>query len=291
MTIRHVVLDFDGTCTEVHATEKRYLDEYYAIFKTELYADPDRLWKKALKDLKGLSPDVGWMLDGAAPSAPVGADPYILAGEAAKRVLAQAGIAKAVPSTIHERAYDVGQSPWRSEAREVLEALVARGVSVTFISNSRTTKIEHRLDDLLGTGKTRKKIAVHGGAAKFSIRELGPPGDASPKISPANRAAFDALLPGERVTGLGRPVYLRRGKYFEALCGVWGNDPEAITSTLVCGDVWELDLAMPAALGCAVHLITRARPFATCPYERAAVKRLGERGRVTDDLRGVLKRL
>jgi hypothetical protein len=52
-----------------------------------------------------------------------------------------------------------------------------------------------------------------------------------------------------------------------------------------------LDLAMPAQLGCRVHLITRAAPYDTYDYERHAVQRLGSLGGISDDLRGVLARL
>lgn len=56
--------------------------------------------------------------------------------------------------------------------------------------------------------------------------------------------------------------------------------------TLVVGDVFELDLALPAAPGCAVHLSEGPR---TLDCERRAVHAYG--GRTAPDLRVVLEHL
>src|SRR5438105_2748738 len=87
-----------------------------------------------------------------------------------------------------------------------------------------------------------------------------------------------------------RPLPCWRGsRYFDALCRALGED--AFEDTLVCGDVWELDLAMPAMLGCSVHLITRQSPFHTYQYERDAAAALGGRGGIGDELSSLLTRL
>ena len=293
MPIRHVVLDFDGTCTQVEVAQRAYLDGYHRLLQAEVYADAENRWESAIADVTALSPDLGWMLSGAAPSAPAAADPYILSAEAAKRVLIAAGREPVVPSTIHARAYEAAEAPWRDETRDVLEGLSAAGVSVCFISNSSTTKIARRLDALLGPDTPlRRSLLVRGDAAKYSIREAPLARDASAiPIIDSLRAMFDGLAPGERAPGLARPIYLRRGGYFEALCRVWNGDPSAPAATLVCGDVWELDLAMPAALGCQVHMIRRRPPHETYEYERQAMMAVGARGGVSDDLVRVLDRV
>jgi hypothetical protein len=75
----------------------------------------------------------------------------------------------------------------------------------------------------------------------------------------------------------------------ETLYSVWGDDPKAPEATLFCGDIWELDLAMPAALGFQTHLITRgAPPYATHDYELKAANKLGT---VSTDLNGLLERV
>jgi hypothetical protein len=86
-----------------------------------------------------------------------------------------------------------------------------------------------------------------------------------------------------------RPIYLRRGAYFEAICRVLDGDFDALTNTVFCGDIWEMDLAMPYALGAKVHLLDRAAPFDTCPYERQALVGYGDRGKTSADLSGLLE--
>src|SRR5262249_3823202 len=147
-----------------------------------------------------------------------------------------------------------------------------------------TIKVKHRLDDLLRSAPSvREKVQVVGDAQKFALQEL----------------PFDSAIPQERqraflelpaaIPGPDRPVYLRRGRYFDALCRAVGDD--AFEDTLVCGDIWELDLAMPAQLGCSVHLITRQAPFCTYDYESQAVTALGKRGGIGDELSSLLERL
>jgi hypothetical protein len=61
----------------------------------------------------------------------------------------------------------------------------------------------------------------------------------------------------------------------------------AADRTLVAGDIFELDLALPAVLGFPIHLV--ARP-GTPTYERQAVTRHA-RGQVSEDLVSVARRV
>ena len=92
--------------------------------------------------------------------------------------------------------------------------------------------------------------------------------------------SFDALLP--------RPVYLRRGRYYEALRDIWNQTGTSPETTLVAGDIYELDLALPAALGANVQFVARDNAL---PYELKAMELLGPRGGVDRSLRAILPRL
>ena len=85
-----------------------------------------------------------------------------------------------------------------------------------------------------------------------------------------------------------RPIYLRRGAYFQAICRVLDGDFDALTNTVFCGDIWEMDLAMPYALGAKVHLLDRAAPFETYSYERRALAGYEARGKTSANLSGLL---
>ena len=105
-----------------------------------------------------------------------------------------------------------------------------------------------------------------------------------------NRARFEALPDVVAAPGLARPVWLRRGAFFDALADVWGADAKGPDATIFCGDIHELDLALPAALGCDTHLVERAAPLATHDAERAAVAATPGAG-MSADLRGLLARV
>jgi FMN phosphatase YigB (HAD superfamily) len=272
MALRYVVLDFDGTCTQIDAAYAGFLATYRELLEDANGLAREALasaWKRAVDEVRAASPHAGWTLSDAPSTAPAAADPYILAGEVAALLIRKRAI-RTVPGDAYKRAYTANPAPWRPEVPQVLAQLVERGLQVGFISNSERFAIEMRLTDLLHADPLlRGKLVVHGDAAKFKIVELlvGASGPGA-----GHRARFEQLDGAMRVEGCRRPIYLRRGKYFDALCGLWA-DFEApgfpIEDTLVCGDVWELDLAMPRALGAAVHLIRRAKPCETYPYELA----------------------
>jgi phosphoglycolate phosphatase-like HAD superfamily hydrolase len=290
--VRYVVLDFDGTCTRIDRAEAGYLAGYLAEIRSANAGAPSaEIWQQALEDVRAGSPTAGWTLSGG-PAAPANADPYILAGEAAqlsKRRYAAHGQSLTLPSTAFGNAYRNHPAPWRDEVAEVLQALVARELHVSFISNSDTEKVAARLDALLaGRPALRHQLHVHGNAQKYVIQEVPFARPPSP-----HAAHFDQLAVTHTAASaeLGRPVYLRRGLYFDAICAMWrarGEPDFPIEQTLFCGDIWELDLALPQALGAPVHLIRRAPPYPTYPYELA---RLTDPGHHSDDLHGLLARL
>ncbi len=268
MPIRYVVLDFDGTCTQVEKVQQGFLDSYKEALTRANNRAIDTEWNAALKTVIAASPKAGWTLGGS-PAAPAAADPYILAGEAAELLNRQMGL-KLLPPDAFKPLYNLNAPQWRDEAKEVFKTLVARGLKVGIISNSASDSVQARVNALFEDDAAfRAQLHVGGGAAKFKTRDVF----FAPELpATAHRAHFDALPGCLEVPGLGRPVYLRRGAYFEALCAFWANFGEkqyAMKETLICGDIWELDLAMPRALGAHTHLITRAAPFGTCDYERA----------------------
>ncbi len=278
--IRFVILDFDGTCTQIDRVWHGFLEDYRKAIGA---AEKD--WKRACDAVAKASPHAGWTVMNAPSTAPAAADPYIQAFEAAALLVRERLIAP--PPDVFRPTYHKHVAPFRPELGDVLEALLKKRIKVAFISNSDTTDIHTRIKDLFARNPTRGELVhVSGGAQKFLVKE--PLLDA--KLAAADRARFDKLDAALRVPELGRPIYLRRGGYFEALCDVYKNFGETafpIEQTLVCGDIYDLDLAMPAALGAHVHLIERAAPYATYDYERARLAK----GHVTPNLKGLLRRL
>jgi hypothetical protein len=85
------------------------------------------------------------------------------------------------------------------------------------------------------------------------------------------------------VPGLARPVLLRRRNYHAILRELLEAAGADFADLVVVGDIFELDLAMPLALGARVGLVASGH---TPAYERAFVH-AHPRGRIIEDLRDV----
>lgn len=296
-----VILDFDGTCTQIPVVFEEYFHRFYRGFAD--YIDKSRSeglirggplteaeWQEVQDAVRRHSPNAGWTLGGA-PAAPAAADPYILADESAKLVLRRRGMkSPSLPHTINKEAYWACAAPWRPEALDTFTQLVAEGIAIHIVSNSSTEFIKGRLDELLASRPNLlRHVKVQSDAGKFRIGELT--WDDSSRLSDEARARF-ALLPAvAEKTSTGepwRPVYLRRGAYFDAINTVLAGNLEELENTVFCGDIWEMDLAMPFSLGALVHLVERAVPFSTYSYERQALNDCRDRGKVSKDLTGLL---
>jgi FMN phosphatase YigB (HAD superfamily) len=283
MPIRQVILDFDGTCTLVEHIQRAFLERYRELVAAEWSEAAAAQWDENLDAVRAASPTAGWMLAGT-PAAPAAADPYILAGEVVALTGRRLGERPpAAAPTWYARAYHENPAAWRPEVVELLGTLVEHGCAVAFVSNSDRKKVAERVGELRLAPAVAEKVQVHGNAAKFSIQELW--WDRQP---PPLAARFQAL-PATAPSSLDRPLYLRRGAYFHALATVWERNGTAPEETLVVGDVWEMDLAMPAALGCQGMLVRRPEPYPPYAYELEAAERAG--AVVVDDLTGVLERV
>jgi hypothetical protein len=287
--VAHIILDFDGTCTQIPPIFEAYLDLYCKGLNGAGVSVTPSEWREAQAIVRQHSPRAGWMAGGC-PSAPAAADPYILADEAAKLILRRRRATTSGPLTAHKQAYDAALAPWREEALDTFSRLLEHGVQLHLVSNSGTDFITGRLRDLFGDNNPlRAKISVQSDAGKFRICELN--WDDQDTLSAEARRRFQALpvAYGEKLlTETERPIYLRRGAYFEAINRALARDLDALTNTVFCGDIWEMDLAMPYALGANVHLLDRAVPFETYRYERQALVAYGDRGKTSADLSALL---
>lgn len=270
-----IILDFDGTFTDVDAEAIPFLDHYRRGLEALAGRAIDGAWEAAVDEVRA-APDAHGFRFGDRIVAPSHADPYILSSCVSQLVLERLGLGHAsvtgVEALFHE-AYRHADTVFRPDARAVVDAVLGLGVPVYVVSNSRTDNVRAKLERL--APGLLDRLEVRGDARKFHL------------VPPSTRdARFDAVPEARTVEGLSRTLYLRRGRYFDALRAIWeatGTRPER---TLVCGDIYELDLALPAALGAAVHLVGRE---STPAWERAAA--MGGRGGFSTELRGLLARV
>ncbi|MFN7143663.1 MAG: hypothetical protein ACK4YP_07810 [Myxococcota bacterium] len=290
MRFRYILLDFDGTLTATDRIIEPFMADFRAGFLDAVGRRHAAVWDRAEAAVRLGSPHLAWMLD-KYEACPAAADPYTLASAVGERVLGSlAGTPGHDPKeyeslgyTLYKALYEKHHAPFRDETKQVLERFVATGATVAVISNSKPDKVGGRLDDLLGArSPVRQAIEVFGDARKFGVRDATAGGP--------HRPAFEALPDAVGAIGLGRPTWLRRGAFFDALATVWKQDANAPRDTIFCGDIWELDLALPAALGCATHLVERLPSLATTEAERAAVAAM-PRAAFSKDLNGLLARV
>ncbi len=276
MTVECIVLDFDGTFTLVDREAVPFLEGFLADLRDLVGADVAARWDETVRRVKADPDRYGWENEGRIV-APSHADPYILATTVGQLLLAESGVDSRASrtetlQTLYQRNYPRALTVFRPDAKAVIETLVRASVPVFVVTNSKTEHVEAKLDELAPKG--RKQIAVHGNARKFVLTEPEAPDDAWRRV-PSQR----------EVAGLSRPIYLHRGAYYEQLRRIWQETGTSAASTLVCGDIFELDLALPSELGARVHLV--ARPD-TPEYERGAARsRVG--GSVSQDLSGLLE--
>jgi FMN phosphatase YigB (HAD superfamily) len=270
-----VILDFDGTFTDVEAEAIPFLAAYRADFEALAPSARDR-WDEVRAEIEASPNDYGWMHAGHIV-APSHADPYIMATTTAQRVLDVAGLlpdpgerALALEK-LFRLSYARAANVFRPDARAAIDAIVARGRPVYVVTNSHTDAVARKIE-ALGVAH-RERIHVFGNAKKFVLSD---PESIDPR--------FASLPETMALEDLARPIYLRRGFYYTLLARIEAETGVAPERTLVVGDIFELDLALPSALGYSVHLVARDK---TPEYERKAAASL-PRGRVSADLTSVL---
>lgn len=283
MPVRCVVVDFDGTFTDVEAEGAPFSQAYRAALADLLGGAPgevDALWDAALAELRREPERFGWQ-HGGVVVAPGNADPYTRATTVAQWIFDRRGVLRdgavrtAIVQAFYAHAYKQTITAFRPDAKRTLEALLATGVPVWVVTNSHTDVVERKLRELAPAGLDRLKVM--GDARKYIVTE-----------TQASDARFAALPQTVALPGLPRAVAPRRGHYFDTLARLWRETSATPEDTLVCGDIFELDLLLPSLLGAHVHLVTGP---ATAPYEVAAVGALGARGGHSADVAGVLARL
>ena len=291
MTI--LVLDFDGTMTDAEAEGRPFRDGYLE----DLCAGVGRRAGDA--EILGIASDVEAELALAPQShpflwlgravAPATVDPYLRMVPIANRVLDHFGAianpvdrSRLLATVLYKYNYakTLGRPVFRAGAAEVLRTL--QGTQTWIVTNSDPHTVAAKLAalDREAPGVAWLAARVRGQARKFDVDET-----------------WTAVAESLALPGLDRPVLLRRRNYHAILQaiiherkrvaggggGCAGAAGTELGDLVVVGDIFELDLAMPLALGARIGLVSSDH---TPGYERAFVAG-HERGRVIDDLRDI----
>lgn len=259
-----LVLDFDGTMTDAEAEGRPFRDGYLEDLAAltgrqagdaEITALADEVEAELL--LAPASHPFLWM---GRPVAPATVDPYLRMVPIAHRILDRFGVipgavdrGRLLGSVLYKYNYakTLGRPVFRAGAGEVLRAL--GGTESWIVTNSDTHAVAGKVAalDREAPGVAWLTSRVRGHARKFDVDDawVG--------------VAAELALPG-----LDRPVLLRRKSYHDILKVILDAAGATFADLVVVGDIFELDLAMPLALGARVGLVGSDR---TPGYERAFV--------------------
>ena len=271
-----LVLDFDGTMTDAEAEGRPftegYLEDLCALVGRDA-GDAEILALAAEVEAElAHSPAAHpfrWMGRAVAPAT---VDPYLRIVPIAHRVLdrfevlaSEADRGRLLAGVLFKYNYakTLGHPVFRTNAGKILREL---GGSPTWIvTNSDTHAVASKIAalDRETPGVAWLTSRVRGYARKFEVDDAW------------THAASELAVPG-----LDRPVLLRRRAYFDSLRTVLEEANATFADLVVCGDIFELDLALPLSLGARIALVATAR---TPSYEREFVA-AHPRGRVIEDL-------
>lgn len=259
-----LVLDFDGTMTDAEAEGRPfrdgYLDDLCALVGRPA-ADPEVL--AIAEDVEAelaRAPEAHPFLWMGRAVAPATVDPYLRMVPIAHRILDRFGVmpnaldrGRLLGNVLYKYNYakTLGHPVFRPGAGELLRAL--GGTQTWVVTNSDTHAVAGKIAalDREVPGVAWLASRVRGHARKFDVED--------------DWHGADAELD---VPGLTRPVLLRRHAYHTILRALLDGVGATFADLVVIGDIFELDLAMPLALGARVGLIASPR---TPGYERAFV--------------------
>jgi FMN phosphatase YigB (HAD superfamily) len=240
--VKKVVLDFDGTLTDVWKEEDVFYDSFKESLAKALDRDPQHInlsWNELKATIEEHPQSFGWRPTDVIV-APAYADPYVLSTTIGQEIVRVAKGNLTGPDLqkvlypIFAEAYSKLGSHFVEGAKEVLGELM-QNYQVTIITNSKPEAVRAKLEKI-----NCDMINVVGNAAKF--------------ILDPNFSGVEACVDCEP---LGRKIHLNRKQYYDRLTEVMGDSkPEDV---LVAGDIYEMDLALPAYMGMKTVLVTSKR--------------------------------
>lgn len=248
---RLVVLDFDGTVTNVEEEGKPFTQAYMRDLIELCGAPSEEVIAAAqgvLAAVRDCPGQFGWSYDGKIV-APANVDPYLRIMPVAHQLLDIYGIMigereqrrRLLNGVLYRKNYEktLDAPCFKPEAREFFTSLQLgedlKRFGVHVVTNSDTGTVQNKIAAL---GLEFCGLAEHviGNAKKYVVEG---------ELSIA-------------VPGLERPVYVSRPKYRSVLDQLMQRYDVMPNEVLVVGDIFELDLATPFKMGCGIALVTNA---------------------------------
>lgn len=242
-----LILDFDGTMTDAELEGAPFRDGYLgdvAILTGQPMEEILTLAERFEAEIAE-NPDAhGWVYAGQIV-APATVDPYLRIMPVARLIFDEFGgfpdddeRNRLLDGILYKYNYHKTRTAFREGARQTLEALT--GTNTHVVTNSHTEPVQDKIRTLSGEDGALDWLVerVYGRAKKYVVD-----------------AAFTKVPESLTIDGLGRPVLLRRRQYYDVLDRLVADSRLTWSDVVVVGDIFELDLALPLALGARVGLV------------------------------------
>ena len=275
MGIELVVLDFDGTLTNVDEEAYAAVAGWREDVAKDLglsAVEIEQRWSAAQAKIELDPSNYGWLM-GDKIVAPAYADPFIMARVISEVIFDEAG--KYMDRTQREdllqnrffkKNYRKAGIAFKGEADRFLTSLKCQ-FGTCVVTNSGTSGVINKIKHL---ATDHSDIPIHGDAKKY-VLDFG---------------WTDVPESIER-NGFNRPLFLQRKKYWDVLSQIMAEKGFSSEQVAVVGDVSELDLILPEEMG--MHIVLTPRN-STPDFEVQAVAS-SQRGYVARDLWEVLRHL
>lgn len=266
MSPRLSIIDFDGTLTDAEEEggpfQRGYLEDLSILTGLRRDAVSEHT-SRLLAEIDRNPQDYGWTYEGRIV-APANVDPYVRMRTVAQVLFDREGVFKDsldrthILELLYRENYPKTRRVFRNGARELLSALT--GTNVYIVTNADAEPVRTKLRELVADADASLSLKwivdrVYDNARKYLID------DALTEV-PAELA----------VPGLSRPVLLRRRRYFDVLDTLRQRHGVEWGDVRIVGDTFELDGALPLALGAWFGFLVNPRTpayeqefLASCP--------------------------
>ncbi len=276
MVLKVVVLDFDGTLTNVDEEAVPFVDGYKNDVAKDLGLSREALeekWASAASKIDADPSNHGWKSEGRIV-APAYADPLVHSRAVAGLLLDETHVYdERVREDVLNRYFQSNYGRLGVSFKDGADEFLSRikdAFGVHIVTNSGTDGVRRKVSQL---PSDHTEIPIHGDAKKYILNP-----------------DWEQIPDSIQRQGYGRPLFLRRQMYWQVLSGIMKERGVLADEVAVVGDIYELDLLLPEHKW--MHIVLTPRG-STPSFEVEAVRSspLGYVARNLDEVADYLMRL
>lgn len=253
-----LVLDFDGTLTDVEEEGKPFVDGYLQSLSTLLGLPIEKVEKMTIDAFARIVANPateGWFYGGE-NVAPATVDPYIRMNAIGRKLLATAisdeRFLEALLQVLFKFLYKTTLNAPKPGVADLLRNIDSQAREVFIVTNSETSSVCGKIARAFSCDEG---LAIEGRIYRLQRRVIGN----ARKFDPAGipQVNLPAVCSKVHFPGFPRETLIMRPNYLLVLQTLTlGREiPTNWSRVVVIGDVFELDLALPYILGCHIGLI------------------------------------